>query len=135
MLLTTPKKVKPFREAVSAAALLHDIGHIAPGSHTAYKVLFPDSQDMHEILTLRIIKEDPILQSILNQNSKEVAQLNRQKLLEESSDLPPWTWEIISGGGWNTDRGNWCVIDSIMAGVNYGKYNIPALIDALHNHR
>jgi uncharacterized protein len=54
-----------------------------------------------------------------------------QAILTESDSVPPWTWETISGGGWNVDRGNWCTVDSILAGVSYGKYNIPALTDSI----
>ena len=52
-------------------------------------------------------------------------------ILAESDEVPPWTWQIISGGGWNVDRGNWSTVDSVLAGVSYGKYNIPALVDSI----
>ena len=29
------------------------------------------------------------------------------------------------------DRGNWCIADSVLAGVSYGRYNIPALIESI----
>jgi HD superfamily phosphohydrolase len=45
--------------------------------------------------------------------------------------VPSWTWQLISGGGWNVDRGNWSAVDSVLAGVSYGKYNIPALADSI----
>jgi HD superfamily phosphohydrolase len=125
-----PEKVIPYQTAVSAAAVLHDIGHLAPGSHTAFKIWFPFAKDAHEELAVRIIENDPEIHAILQRHSSELPALT-SAILKEEPQLPPWTWEIISGGGWNTDRGNWCVIDSILAGVSYGKYNIPALIDAL----
>jgi HD superfamily phosphohydrolase len=52
-------------------------------------------------------------------------------ILSESEEVPAWTWQLISGGGWNVDRGNWSAVDSILAGVSYGKYNIPALADSI----
>jgi len=125
-----PEKVAPYRTAVSAAAILHDIGHLAPGSHTAWKTWFPEEKDSHELVGIRIIKEDPQIQTILHKYGKDTAELVI-KILSESEDLPSWTWEILSGGGWNTDRGNWCIVDSILAGVSYGKYNITALIGSI----
>jgi len=125
-----PEKVAPYRTAVSAAAILHDIGHLAPGSHTAWKTWFPEEKDSHELVGIRIIKEDPQIQTILQKYGKDTAELV-VKILSESEDLPSWTWEILSGGGWNTDRGNWCIVDSILAGVSYGKYNITALIGSI----
>lgn len=119
-----------FRTAISAAALLHDIGHLAPGSHIAYKVWFPNESDNHEETAVRIIKEDPEISSILRKYGKGMPDLV-SKILVEDDELPPWTWEIISGGGWNVDRGNWTIVDSIMAGVSYGRYNIPALADSI----
>lgn len=119
-----------FRTAISAAALLHDIGHLAPGSHIAYKVWFPNHADNHEETAVRIIKQDPEISSILKKYGQGMPELV-SKILLEDEELPPWTWEIISGGGWNVDRGNWTIVDSIMAGVSYGRYNIPALADSI----
>ncbi len=118
------KEVAEFEEAVAAAAILHDIGHLAPGSHTAFKTWFPGEEDIHEEISSKIIKED--LSSITGDLTSTI-----QKILSEDPSLPPWTWQIISGGGWNVDRGNWCMVDSILAGVQYGEYNIPALLDAM----
>ncbi|MCB0318353.1 MAG: hypothetical protein KDD56_06315, partial [Bdellovibrionales bacterium] len=111
-------------------ALLHDIGHLAPGSHTAFKAWFPDKPDMHEALSRKIISEDSEIQEILNSFSTELCE-QVTSILSESNSVPSWTWEIISGGGWNVDRGHWCIADSVLAGVSYGKYNIPAIIDSL----
>jgi HD superfamily phosphohydrolase len=47
---THSKEVEAYRPAVAAAALLHDVGHLAPGSHTAFKTWFPHAQDIHETL-------------------------------------------------------------------------------------
>ncbi|MCO6431852.1 MAG: HD domain-containing protein [Deltaproteobacteria bacterium] len=125
-----PDEIEPYRQGVSAAALLHDIGHLAPGSHTAYKTWFPNQEDKHESVACRIIKESKSLQGIFARYSDNLPDLVCRIILEDSK-LPPWTWEIISGGGWNVDRGNWCMVDSILAGVSYGKYNIPALIESI----
>lgn len=127
---THREAIDKFCTAVSAAALLHDIGHIAPGSHTAFKTWFPDQPDTHEDVAAKIIREDPALRAELERHGVGLPELVCQ-VLAESDTIPAWTWEIISGGGWNVDRGNWCIVDSILAGVSYGKYNIPALIESL----
>ncbi len=124
------REIKPWKPAVSAAAILHDIGHIAPGSHTAYKTWFPEKRDGHESLVKKIIDEDESLRSILMKFDPELPG-RVVSIIEEDKNIPAWTWELISGGGWNVDRGNWCVVDSILAGVSYGKYNIPALTESV----
>jgi HD superfamily phosphohydrolase len=128
--LTSAEEIERYRPAVAAAALLHDIGHIAPGSHTAYKTWYPQKPDCHEDISIKIIREDPEIQGILKRYGPNVVD-TVCKILEESPDVPAWTWEIISGGGWNVDRGNWCIVDSVMAGVTYGRYNIPALLESM----
>lgn len=125
-----PQQIEMYRTAIVAAALLHDIGHLAPGSHTAYKTWFPGQPDAHEELVANILAEDAELAEILGGRSSKL--LNQVlAILSEDPKLPPWTWEILSGGGWNVDRGNWCIVDSIMAGVSYGHYNIAALTDSI----
>jgi HD superfamily phosphohydrolase len=122
--------VNKYRTAVCAAALLHDIGHLAPGSHTAYKTWFPNVVDKHEEVAERIIRQESSLSGILKKFGPEVLE-TACAILNESDSVPAWTWEIISGGGWNVDRGNWCIVDSVLGGVSYGKYNIPALTESI----
>jgi HD superfamily phosphohydrolase len=124
------QEVSQFRPAILASALLHDIGHLAPGSHTAFKTWFPGQPDSHEALAELVIGNDPEISSICdafapNLRSQVIA------ILSESEHVPAWTWQLISGGGWNVDRGNWSAVDSILAGVSYGRYNIPALADSI----
>src|SRR5471030_1695357 len=40
-------QIAPYRLAVAGAGLLHDLGHLAPGSHTAAKTWFPNDLDRH----------------------------------------------------------------------------------------
>lgn len=128
--LQHPEEVRRYRTAVSVAALLHDIGHIAPGSHTAFKTWFPGQPDAHESVSVKIIQEDPEIREILSLLRPDLTAMV-QAILSEDPALPPWTWQILSGGGWNVDRGNWCVVDSILGGVSYGEYNIPALLESI----
>ena len=123
-------QIATYRNAVAAAAILHDIGHLAPGSHTAFKTWFPDTPDCHEQIAEKIVLTDPEIQKILNDVDATLAGQVSQILLE-SDALPAWTVELLSGGAWNVDRGNWCAVDSVMAGVSYGRYNIPALTESL----
>ena len=62
--------VAPYRLAIQAAALLHDIGHLAPGSHTAYTTWFPNAGDVHEELGCKVIAEDDGIASILSQTNQ-----------------------------------------------------------------
>jgi HD superfamily phosphohydrolase len=122
--------VKRFRPAILVAALLHDIGHLAPGSHTAFKTWFPGQPDSHEALAELVISGNPEIAALCDAFSPDLrSQVNA--ILSESIDVPAWTWQLISGGGWNVDRGNWSTVDSILAGVSYGQYNIPALADSI----
>ncbi len=121
-----PNEIEKYQPAVSAAAILHDIGHVAPGSHLAEKIWGNDKSASHEEVTKRIIKEDKEIQSILSPElTKKVIQI-----LDDDSSAPSWARAIITGGGWNADRGNWSIVDSTMCAVSYGRYNVMALIDA-----
>jgi HD superfamily phosphohydrolase len=124
-----PDKVERYELAVAAAALLHDIGHLAPGSHTAVKTWFPEAQDNHEAIAIRLIQEVSELRECLEHAQTGLA-AEVTLVLQESERIPAWTWQILSGASWNVDRGNWCVVDSILAGVSYGRYNVGALLDS-----
>jgi uncharacterized protein len=122
-------QIAPYEMAVAAAALLHDIGHVAPGSHLAERVWSIDGRAEHEAVSRRVILQDSEINSILCKRDPKLPRLVSD-ILDESSVLPPWTHSIISGGGWNADRGNWAIVDSAMCSVSYGRYNVAALIDA-----
>jgi HD superfamily phosphohydrolase len=125
-----PEQVALYKPAIMVASLLHDIGHLAPGSHTAFKTWFPGQSDSHEALAEVVINNDPLVSSILDRFSSHLKQ-QATAILSESESVPAWTWQLLSGGGWNVDRGNWSAVDSVLAGVSYGKYNIPALADSI----
>jgi len=125
-----PDQIATSGPAVCAAALLHDIGHIAPGSHTAQKTWFPGQPDQHEALAAKIIEHDAEICSSLEKYGPHTIPLCTA-ILRDDPSAPPWARQLLSGGGWNIDRGNWCMVDSILAGVSYGKYNIPALTDSI----
>ncbi len=123
------EKIDPWKDAVAVAALLHDIGHTAPGSHLAERIWFSGSGCRHEETSARVIAEDSFINKILRNRSKDLPEMVQAILLEDSQ-IPPWTHEVISGGGWNADRGNWAIVDSAMCSVSYGRYNVIALLDS-----
>ncbi|MCB0344041.1 MAG: HD domain-containing protein [Bdellovibrionales bacterium] len=123
------EQIAPFRDAVAAAALLHDIGHTAPGSHLAARIWSAAGKDEHESISARVIAEDDEISAILDARDPGLKELVLA-VLTEHEQVPPWTHSIISGGGWNADRGNWTIVDSAMCSVSYGRYNVAALIDA-----
>jgi HD superfamily phosphohydrolase len=119
-----------YRNAIAAVAILHDLGHLAPGSHMAFRAWFPKERDSHEELGLRIIEEDDEIQRILRETDPALPEMVRKIILGDPS-IPPWCYHLTAGGGWNVDRGNWLSVDSVMAGVHYGLYNVSALVDSL----
>ncbi|MCC6955064.1 MAG: HD domain-containing protein [Deltaproteobacteria bacterium] len=125
----TPDMVAPYELAVAAAALLHDVGHVAPGSHLGEKIWSPRGRTAHERVSVRVLTEDRAIRSVLERYDPRLPEIVG-KILSSDETLPPWTVQIISGGGWNADRGNWTIVDSTMASVTYGRYNVAALIDA-----
>lgn len=48
-------------------------------------------------------------------------------VVAKDPSVPPWTWQLITAGGWNVDRGDWVPRDSIMCGTTYGMYDAPII--------
>lgn len=116
--------------AVVAFAMLHDIGHIAPGSHLAQKVWFPDHKDLHEEVSHALLTRCEGLAHLLKVSLGDDGYQRLLDLVQEGKSenlVPPWTWQLIVGGGWNTDRGDWVLRDSTSCGVEYGRYD-PSII-------
>jgi len=124
------EQVEPFALAVAAAALLHDIGHVAPGSHLGEHIWYSPHGLNHEFVGSQIIEQDEELLKILSSYDSGLVGLVSAILTEEDS-VPAWAKSVISGDGWNADRGNWAIVDSAMCSVSYGRYNVEALIDAM----
>ena len=103
-----------------AFGVLHDLGHVAPGSHIAQKVWFPKQKDAHEEISRRIVKQDAGLREVLNSVIGEGAAEKLDSIMSECPSVPRWTWQLVTAGGWNVDRGDWVGRDSLMCGVNYG---------------
>lgn len=115
-----------------AFALCHDLGHAAPGSHLAQRVFFPNCRDSHEEVTHRIFREDAGFRTWLDRVVGAGAADKLDKVAEESSEVPRWTYQLVTGGGWNTDRGDWVPRDSHHCGVTYGFCEPKMIIRNLH---
>lgn len=118
-----------------AFAVIHDIGHIAPGSHLAQKVWFPKSPDLHEEVSHALLESCPGLRFRLIHTLGDAGFHNLLAMVKEGKDeeiaVPPWTYQLIVGGGWNTDRGDWVKRDSKATGVLYGDYDRTILLKNL----
>jgi HD superfamily phosphohydrolase len=125
-------EIERWGPAVVAFAMLHDVGHIAPRSHIAQHVWYPGQKDAHEELSKRIVREHPGLRWELDHCIDKYPTLSSdlEAVMAEdpsNSAVPRWTWQLVTGGGWNTDRGDWVARDSEFCGVNYGRYDLPVL--------
>ncbi len=110
-----------------AFAMTHDLGHIAPGSHVAQRVWFNGQPDTHEEMSHRILRDDPYLQYVLQNTLGTQGPDMLNRVVSEDASVPKWTWQLITGGGWNTDRGDWVPRDSKLLGVGYGEYELPII--------
>ena len=86
-LMQTHPEVGKYALGIAAAALLHDIGHLAPGSHTAQKAWFKNKPDEHELTSSRIILEDLEIKKILLGYDQGLPKLVT-KILEEHGFAP-----------------------------------------------
>jgi HD superfamily phosphohydrolase len=113
--------------AVVAFAMTHDIGHIAPGSHVAHRVWFPGQADAHEAMSHQLIKSDPGFRSALERCLGIEGAEKLDKVVAEDPSVPRWTWQVITAGGWNTDRGDGVRRDGLFTGVQYGHYDLAII--------
>ncbi len=121
------KQLEEYGPAVVAFGLTHDLGHIAPGSHIAQRVWFPQEKDMHEEISHRLLREDPGFRLELEMAISPEGARKLDLIVAESPLVPKWTWQLITSGGWNTDRGDWVSRDGHFCGVNYGMYDLPII--------
>lgn len=121
------REIETWGPVVVAFAMTHDIGHIAPGSHVAHKVWFPSQKDAHEAMSHSIIKYDPGFRSALERCLGTEGAIMLDKVVAEDPSVPKWTWQIITAGGWNTDRGDWVRRDGIFTSVLYGHYDLAVI--------
>jgi HD superfamily phosphohydrolase len=122
------KQIEFWGPVCVAYGMLHDVGHIAPRSHIAQRVWFPDQPDMHEAASLRIVKEHFELRHILANIFPDRPNLPDLlvSVMAEDPGVPEWTWRIVTGGGWNSDRGDWVQRDKSASKGEAG-YNIALI--------
>lgn len=121
------KEIDTWGPVCVAFAMTHDLGHIAPGSHVAQRVWFKGQPDTHEEMSHRVICEDPGLRHALAATLGPDGPAMLDRLVREDHSVPKWAWQIITGGGWNTDRGDWVRRDGQLLGVGYGQYEVPII--------
>lgn len=124
------------RELVRLAALLHDIGH-GPFSHVSEPILQEfsslkldlDKQQIHEMISSKIIETDPEIVRILGEDQcHDITRLMRGKYGYR-------VLKDIVSGPLDVDKQDYLLRDSYFCGVKYGVYDLHRLIDALRVHR
>jgi uncharacterized protein len=113
------------RDHVLAAALLHDVGH-GPFSHVSEQVLddVSGTRGVHEAISIAIMRTNSELREALGD------------LCDGAADLVAGTGgrsvltDIVSGPT-DADKLDYLLRDSYFAGVEYGKYDLPRVIDSV----
>lgn len=124
-----------WRKTLRLAALCHDLGHL-PFSHAA-EGLLPKGVT-HETMTKRFILEE--MRDIWADMEPQPKPEQIAKIavgVKEAQDLLPFSpWErilseIITGDVFGADRMDYLLRDSLHAGVTYGHFDHPRLIDTM----
>lgn len=119
--------IMEWSEGFALALIAHDIAHFSPGSHGAYRVLFPGHEDVHEELACDILRADTSLAQRLYgvYGSKRASNMIEQAcsiISEDRSSAPQFLIQLLSGGGWNADRGDWVARDAFSMTGSEGVY-------------
>jgi len=123
-------------QLVRIAALLHDIGH-APFSHVSEPILRKHSgdkialkpkQQVHELISAQIIREDEKLSGLILENDRQ----RIVRILE--GDYGYSLLKDIVSGPIDADKQDYLLRDSYFCGVRYGLFDIERLINSLVVH-
>lgn len=120
------------REIVRLAGLLHDVGH-GPFSHLFEKVMenVNGKKIDHDRISMMLIKEDPILSSILGDMGEKVIQiLDHRPVSGLDKKTSPLATDVISGP-LDVDKMDYLRRDSYHIGVAYGQFDLPRIIHTL----
>jgi len=122
---------------IRLAALLHDIGH-GPFSHVsepilrkhsqAEKINLKPKQQVHELISAQIIKEDPSLAGLIldTDRTKTVDLLN--------GEYGYSVFKEIVSGPLDADKQDYLLRDSYFCGVKYGVFDLERLVNSLTVH-
>lgn len=116
---------------VRIAALLHDVGH-GPFSHLFESVLEPINPKngaIHELITRKMILNDPEIKSILGKDRHAIAEL-----LNDDTSKVQKKWRFMSdivSGSLDADKLDYLARDSFYLGVNYGKFDLVRILHTI----
>ncbi len=123
---------------VTLSALLHDIGH-GPFSHVSEDIFeeFTDKekfglkpkQQIHEVITAKLILENKELSYLLSQREREQI----VGLLEGTYGSS--VLQNIVSGPIDVDKQDYLLRDSYFCGVKYGLYDLDRLVNTLRIHK
>ena len=121
------------RELVRLSILLHDIGH-GPFSHlfeSALKQINQENFD-HEDISCWIIKEDPVISSIVGNKKKSIIDILQKN--DKTRDWEPsgnsLNSDIVSSG-LDADKLDYLRRDSYHIGVAYGQFDLERIITTI----
>lgn len=121
------------KDAILAAALLHDLGH-GPYSH-AYEHI-GETKKSHEEWTKEIIKEDPELAKVFEEEfgtgfaGKVISCLEKNSQNEGDFSLTGLFSELISSN-LDADRMDYLMRDAYNTGVKFGVFDLQTLISSM----
>jgi HD superfamily phosphohydrolase len=104
--------ISDWSEPFALALITHDLCHMAPGSHGAYKVLFPGQPDVHEKLACKVLRSGSSIKDRLAgiygaPHSSRILERACSLISEDTKKAPAFLIQLLSGGCWNVDRGDW----------------------------
>jgi HD superfamily phosphohydrolase len=119
---------------VTAAALLHDVGH-GPFSHALEEILRELKVDFHhEQMTVRFITEDSEINKLLSGIDaalpKEVAAFIDRKFRTEDN----WRYKIVSSQ-LDADRLDYLLRDAYFCGLKGHGFDLARILDLLQHHK
>ena len=122
------------RLRLSAAALLHDVGH-GPFSHTLEEILRSVGTAFdHEKMTVRIIEEPgSSINEILQEIDPTLPGLIAAFIDKSRRTEDHWTYRIVSSQ-LDADRLDYLLRDAMYAGIKGHGFDLPRLLDLLYHH-
>lgn len=120
------------RIGVTAAALLHDLGH-GPFSHTLEEVCKAVGVDLdHEDLTVRLIVEETAINEVLVQVDRDFPEYVASFIDRARRKEDHWTYRLVSSQ-LDADRLDYMQRDARNAGLKGYDFDLPRLLDCLEH--